>query len=1080
MKRIMALVLACIMLLPVHVVLAEDSSQGQVNIAAGRSISASTQYSDGTAPKYATDGDEGTIYHNGSQEVGDLINGNQVLLLDLGADYNVSRVVVKSRRDLDQAPMRTGWIVEAACLPSFKDAVIIGEKPNPGDFKSDLTINFKEPLKARYISVRSINDFFCIAELEVYGEKYAGKVAPVFGDVGDRDYNAVQLLYNLGVMSGISQTEFGTKNLIRREEAAKIVAQAGGIAPSATTTSYFEDVKDDNVYLAYINACVEKGIISNASTFRPRDYVKGVELLKMLEAAMDYNDILDCFGEYPQNVVELASELEITKGVEFLSNEPISKVDAAKIIYNALLTNVSVIEGAAGTKSGFVVLYSEGESLIKKAFGYSLKKGIISENGITSLYEENDLGINCVKINNEKYYDENGSLFDFIGQAVYYITDDENNILSGWEDKQRNDVYVVYTKDIDMENTTISMISVLDEEDETTEYDLEDMLCVLKNGVAFNDFDKDALDFVNGKIELIDNNGDGIIDVLHIWEPQVIVADSAKQNEGRVFISGLNGTGVDISNYKRLRARANGRPTDIGEVSTGNLVYAYVSENKESVCVDVIKNSVSGVVTNISTNSFSVDNTDYGFSDYYLLNKDKMENLTLGKKATFILDEHDSLVWIDSADLGMEEDVLGFIQAFDVAKGYKNSFVKIYNENSKFETLELADKIKIDGTVYTQSDINEVLTQNQSIYAGKVVLYRVNSDGQVRYMDTENYDRVKEADSKLVDMGVSLTDGSCRVPDGIYSSHKMMLPILSDFPMFVIPTDRNMKPLINKEYEMFYNVSTVNSKIPNGEVRLSGETRFFGKDEFGSPSLGVNLYVIDESLSSVGFIKSVYTDGFIVDSVTKKLNSDKEVCYSVTGFDLAEKRKRTLVLSEDMTKVLDSYRIYADSNNPDLSEAEKPNSAWFTTFRLINSEADLTGIDKYMSDVNTLKRGDIVRLEVSGSEVTALECVFKYNKNDPEYKIHYSAGDLYMDVRSTFRLNCAQVQSYKKNILTINSQSSGTESLNCANVTGGFYVCTDKRIIKCELSDIASYLGEDSQVVVITKAGRAHSIIAFQ
>lgn len=1081
MKRILSLVLCFLIAVSSAVVFAEDVPSDMPNLAIGKTITATNQYASAYRPALAIDGNVNTAYSSGSEEIGVLVNGHKALVLDLGATYNLNRIIARSRRDVDQGPMRSGWTLEVANTPSFKDSKVVGTKPIAGDFKSDLTVNFAEPVIARYIMLWSSNSSFVVSELEAYGEKYAGKSYPTFTDVKDADYSAVELMYNLGIMEGISLSEFGVNKLMRRADAAKVVAKAANLAPSKSEKTTFYDVTQDNQNLGYITTCLNAGIISKADYFRPDDFLKGSELLKMITSAMGYDKIANAIGSYPQNVIQLSNDLNILKGVNVDPDSYVSYLDIAKIVYNALITPVSAIEEAIDESNGFNVLYTEGKPFLEKAFGLNLYKGVITANDITGLISGNGEGDNALVINNVKYYDETEMLFEYIGQNIFYLCDDEKNIKGGWVNKPKNNVYTVRTKDIDYDKTTGSEIKVLDVEGETESYDLAEPLYVLKNGVAFDDFSpSDLKNYANGKLNLIDNDADGTIDVMHILNPVVIVTDYIKRTGDAISAGGLNSEKIDVENCKHFKCTVSGRLLDVTEITKGTLINAYVSENGKYVSLEVVRNSVSGTVTKVSDNELTINDENYSYSNYYLKNKAKLEKIVPGQQATYVFDEYNELVWFYNVSLGKVKDVLGFIQRYDIPKGLANIQIKVYNESAQFLTLDLADKILIDGTSYSQDNLKKLLENDPSYLTAKFALYNVNALGQISGLDTENYDIINEADSKMINMGISLSGSERRVTDGIYSNHKMVLPILSNFPMFSIPVDEDFIPLLGEEYEEFYAVSTINKRLPNGDVKIGGETRFLGADEYGSPTLGANLMCVDSSISSVGVISSLSADGFIVDYVLNQASSDGEKSYALVGFDMASKTKKTMVIDEKITNVIDTYKIHSDLDDSSIPSSEKPSSSWFTLYRLINDDADLSGIEKYFSSISELQRGDVVRFEVSGGVATALERVYKNETaDDTTYGIRYTAGDHYMNISSSYRVASTGFKNFKNNILVINTSLAATEIINCANISGGFYVVEKGRVLKYDIADIPVYCTEDMKLVVISKGGRYHSIIAY-
>lgn len=1052
---------------------AEENSTGLPNVALGKAVMAPTQYSSSYPPSKAVDGDEMTIWADGSEVIGEKIDGKEKFVVDLGAVYSLEQVIVRSRRDVDSGTYRKGWIIEAALESDFSDTFVIGEKPTAGDFKSDFISDFSEPVIARYILVHTTATYLIISEIEAYGVKYTGEEKVSYEDVKPGNYNAGQMVASLGLIDGVSSTELGADHLVRREEATKIVALTAGLDIQKTETSSFSDVATDNKYLSYIEACLKAGIISKSDTYRPRDFVRGTELLKMLTTAMGYSDVLTKLGSYPANVLELTRKLELTKGVDLVLDDHASKEDILRILYNSLLA--PTVDITAFNDGG--ILYGEGETLLKRAFGLEYLQGIVTENSITGLVSPNKTSSNSVKINNIKYYDEKNAVHELIGQNVYYLADEDNVIAAAWDNKDRQEVYTIFTKDIVLSQSTANSI-VVETEDEEEEFTLNNPPYVLKNGVAYDDYTKDSLDVVNGTIKLIDNNKDGTIDVINIFEPKVLVLDYIKDISGRLSAGGINGESIDVSGYRYLSIKRNGKETVLDEIVKGNLVYAYISENGESVILDICRNSATGTVTALTSENIFVDGEEYGFSQYYLQNKDRQEKLVLSMNATFIFNEQNELVWICDVEFAAKPSVLAVTQHYEISYGYENIKLLLYTENSEFLTLEIADRLIMDGTTYSQSNLRTLLENNSGYLIGKLVIYNVNSKDQINKIDTENYNPLYETNSKLVDMNISIAKGNIKATDGIYSGHNMIVPITEDFPMFMIPVNGNSVPYIGKEYEKYYSVSTIEKKFTKGQISFDGSIYFYGTDSSDSPAVAVHRFGIGESTSSIGKISSISANNMVVDSISKVIDSNGDICYGISGFDLNTGNKVKLVTAARIKKVIDSYKIQQAEGDTDVPENKRPTSSWFTTYHLLES---VSGLSYYITSIEELKCGDVIRYATSGGETLCLERIYSVedsNLSDFYGKV-YSAGDNYMNILSSCRLICADFLSYSDGILNVDVGNGSKEVIDCDNITGSFYVCSGNKMEKYDASYIPAYAEDSVKMVLLSKGGNYNTIIAY-
>lgn len=168
--------------------------------------------------------------------------------------------------------------------------------------------------------------------------------AASFADVADTaSYaEAVNALAALGAISGTGDGTFKPDDNITRAEAATMVVAAQNLsadAQNAGSTSQFADVNESAKWAAgYVNVGVAQGYISgtSATTFNPLDNVTYAQLLTMLTRILGYGDFAASRGGYPNGYLTAASTAGILSGVSAAAEEPITRAQAAQLIWNAV------------------------------------------------------------------------------------------------------------------------------------------------------------------------------------------------------------------------------------------------------------------------------------------------------------------------------------------------------------------------------------------------------------------------------------------------------------------------------------------------------------------------------------------------------------------------------------------------------------------------------------------------------------------------------------------------------------------------------------------------------------------------
>ena len=193
----------------------------------------------------------------------------------------------------------------------------------------------------------------------IAGAAVAAVVAPSFAgvagaaanftDVNDNYKVAVDYLVSKGI-SGISETEFGTYQNIKRVDAAVFVVKALGLDVNAAPASGFTDVPARAV--KEVNALKEAGITAGKSTteFGAQDLITRGELAVWLDKAFDLKgegDIsafTDATGIYTNAIKALVAN-NITKGTSdttFGTKDPAKRGDFAIFVKKSADTVVDV------------------------------------------------------------------------------------------------------------------------------------------------------------------------------------------------------------------------------------------------------------------------------------------------------------------------------------------------------------------------------------------------------------------------------------------------------------------------------------------------------------------------------------------------------------------------------------------------------------------------------------------------------------------------------------------------------------------------------------------------------------------
>lgn len=170
---------------------------------------------------------------------------------------------------------------------------------------------------------------------------FASAAGNSFTDIyNSKNEDAIEFLYDLGLVEGYSVTKFGPKKNLTRAEACALIVRAliEDDEIYASTKDIFVDVDDYAWYREWVDTAYRHDIMhgyGNAK-FGPEDHVTYAQYATILVNALGY-DSLNFEGTWPANVEELAVKLDLYDNVSVhVSDDEITREDAAQMLYNAL------------------------------------------------------------------------------------------------------------------------------------------------------------------------------------------------------------------------------------------------------------------------------------------------------------------------------------------------------------------------------------------------------------------------------------------------------------------------------------------------------------------------------------------------------------------------------------------------------------------------------------------------------------------------------------------------------------------------------------------------------------------------
>jgi len=334
--------------------------------------------------------------------------------------------------------------------------------------------------------------------------------AAAFTDTDKTEYERAALVLSaLDIMSGYSDKTFRPDESLTRAEFATATVRVMGISSAVKKSGdvEFPDVGVKHWAYGVISMACSLGYFEGFGdgTFGPDNPVTLEQAVKVMVSMLRYGFISESSGSYPSGYLAVARQKNLLRGIGASTGRPISRGDAALLIYNSLEAEMLTQRGSA--------IYTEGATILSENLGVKTVKGIITANSLTELKGGTRAPDGQVTVNGENYDVNKTEAESYLGYDVMmYVTKDADpktdvkKIIMIFPSKNNN-LYMVSAEDID-DTTDNSNFNYWENGSRKT-FGINKETTMIYNSKAHYLFDKEDIMHASGEVILLDNNRDG-------------------------------------------------------------------------------------------------------------------------------------------------------------------------------------------------------------------------------------------------------------------------------------------------------------------------------------------------------------------------------------------------------------------------------------------------------------------------------------------------------------------------------------------------------------------------------------------
>lgn len=700
--------------------------------------------------------------------------------------------------------------------------------------------------------------------------------------VTEKQSAAISLLNDLDIFQDI--TDEAAQNTVARAAFAKIIARLMGGENGVSGKRIFTDVLPDHEAAASIEFLYNTGVMNGygGAEFRPDGVITLEEAVKVAVEVIGYSNRAQYEGGWSTGYYSMAASAGLLRGISGKSDEPLTYARAALLIQNVLENDdFLVVQG-----------YQDGEPLEKKLKGKKYMEhvlGIYKYTGIVEGYRYTSLpGEDIVynegtcQISGETFQVGDIDMEDYLGMKVdayYHMDKYENSTLLHVTAGNNVRVIEIEAEDI-ADDTDKTKFSYYENGGKKKTLSLSSNAIYLYNGKRLGVVaDADVVP-TEGSVRLI-NNGNGY-DVVMIKNYETFVADKVVGTEYSILLKYDEGT-LDFGKDSNVQARyfMDGAETDFTSISSGSVLTIAKSKNLSGdILADVYisNNRITGAAKSVSGGSGARkvvldDGNEYCLTKNYEKRlSDQQKNTYFpepGQEGTFYIDYFGRLA---AYSLSVEGKNYAYVTKYAYNELEEKAKIRLFNKDGQFETLEVLDKVKINGVSQAGNDelLKTVLEVNSPDTTGpepnqrkvtQLITYKKNSENQV----TE----IQLAQNKTNEVYYIATEDEFVLNKYLEGGKRFYKNMAEHLP-FTYVDGKTLQFMVpsNKSDEKSYKVV---SKIASTDEKLPGPIYIY--DAGASGCIGA---IVTNTASS-----GSYSDSFVINDMLNMVDEDGVRCAGI-------------------------------------------------------------------------------------------------------------------------------------------------------------------------------------------------------
>lgn len=548
----------------------------------------------------------------------------------------------------------------------------------------------------------------------------------------DNFENTFEFVKMLGI---VSDDEKAKDASVSRAEFVDYIIKALNI----TDTKYddiFSDVSSGTPYSSSICTAAKLGFINGngGNTFNPGGEIDLNAAMKIMVKALGYDQVANAYGGFPIGYITVAKDIKLLSSVG--SDLKLDFNEVITLLYNFLNSDLCEMTEVSGDNAGYERKY--GKSLLTERFYLKKVEGVVRTAGTVSMVPNVKITTPVITVSNQQF----DCVFDdaekYLGKNAVVWYDEKETVRAVYLKKNNSSLVVSGEYIAGYSDYTLSVYNGNDIR--TLTYRIDKSFTYVENGRNKVPEDNDFV-FKNGSLELIDNNGDNVYDVVIAKKYQYLVVSGVNVVEKRITDARNAGKSLVLRNengfYNNMiyvDRRGNEAALTIGSLATDDVImYAQSADGTYTEGV-ATKKSISGVIDEFSTDgTVVIDGEEYKLNDYF----SEEDKLLPGLKCTLLL-AYDNTITAFAKNQENNMKYGYFLDYYAKKEGLQDSAqIAILTTTNDVIYPYLAEDVILDGTRVkcTDTALKDALI-NGDVPKYQVIKYEENEELLITKIDT--------------------------------------------------------------------------------------------------------------------------------------------------------------------------------------------------------------------------------------------------------------------------------------------------------------------------------------------------------